>query len=211
MRKRHKKRLYRQMVAGRPMTSLALSGDVDTHNIHPSLFIRIHEGELHRLIRLVMDYPDLETGGQLFGFWLDDGTPVVQYVLGPGKNANHSFAFFNQDIAYLCHVGEVLTRKYGLQHIGEWHSHHKLGLSEPSAHDAKTIFKGLKSETRKRMLLVIATIESGKVSLSGYNFAVDCADYKHAEWSAIPGAGCYRSVVDADRAIHSAICEENHQ
>lgn len=41
--------------------------------------------------------------------------------------------------AYLQSVGDILNSDYGLQHIGEWHSHHRLGLDHPSGHDAQTI------------------------------------------------------------------------
>ena len=105
--------------------------------------------------RCILDYPRIETGGQMFGYWTDDGTPVVLYTIGPGPHANHQPAFFNQDVQYLKEVGSILVHQYGLQHMGEWHSHHQLGLAHPSGHDASTMASGLAASGRNRFLLCI--------------------------------------------------------
>ena len=86
--------------------------------------------------RCILDRKDIETGGQLFGYWTEDGTPVILYAIGPGPRANHQVTFFNQDVDYLVKVGNLLRNRYGLHHIGEWHSHHRLGLAKPSGHDS---------------------------------------------------------------------------
>ncbi|MBP5477171.1 MAG: Mov34/MPN/PAD-1 family protein, partial [Paludibacteraceae bacterium] len=107
--------------------------------LEPSEVAIIYRSELEFVSRCILDYPNIETGGQMFGYWTDDGTPVVLYTIGPGPRANHERSFFNQDVAYLESVGNMLIQKYGLQHIGEWHSHHKLGLAHPSGHDAASM------------------------------------------------------------------------
>ena len=109
-----------------------------THQVQdrPSSNAFIYKSELDFISRCILDYKNIETGGQLFGYWTADGSPVVVYAIGPGTNANHQVAFFNQDVDYLVNVGNVLVHHYGLLHIGEWHSHHKLGLANPSGHDA---------------------------------------------------------------------------
>jgi len=117
------------------------SGDLQTlyRSGSPTPTAMIYQGELDYISRCILDYPNIETGGQLFGFWTAAGTPVVLYAIGPGPRANHQVAFFNQDIEYLTRIGSILTTKFGLQHIGEWHSHHQLGLAQPSGHDAATL------------------------------------------------------------------------
>lgn len=55
----------------------------------------IYQSELEYLSRYTLDYPNIETGGHLFGFWKDDGTPVVTFVLGPGDKSEHSFFCFS--------------------------------------------------------------------------------------------------------------------
>ena len=85
----------------------------------------IYQSELDLISRFVMDYPDIETGGDLFGFWTKEGNPVVQYVIGPGKNTTRTAHSFYQDIDYLKKCGNFLNSRFGLEHIGGWHSHHK--------------------------------------------------------------------------------------
>ena len=75
----------------------------------------IYRSEIDFISRCILDYLDIETGGQLFGFWTAGGIPVVLYAIGPGANANHQVSFFNQDIGYLEQVGRKLFDKYGLK------------------------------------------------------------------------------------------------
>jgi hypothetical protein len=85
----------------------------------PSPLAIIYRSELDYISRCVLDSPNIETGGQLFGFWTSQGAPVVLYAIGPGRNANHQKSFFNQDVEYLDTVGNELLDRYTLQHIGE--------------------------------------------------------------------------------------------
>ncbi len=161
----------------------------------------IYGSELDYISRWILDYPHIETGGQLFGYWTDDGTPVVLYAIGPGPQANHQIAFFNQDIAYLETVGNQLTRTYGLQHIGEWHSHHGLGLSRPSGHDAKSMADGIMDSGRNRFLLCIGTCVDGVSRLLPYNFeAGRWTDYVSAKWIIKPMDSPFRKWIDAELA-----------
>jgi hypothetical protein len=40
----------------------------------------IYQSELDYISRCVLDYPNIETGGDLFGFWTYSGFPVIQYA-----------------------------------------------------------------------------------------------------------------------------------
>ena len=109
----------------------------------PATIAIIYRSEMDYISRCIHDYPNIETGGQLFGFITEAGAPVVCYAIGPGPNANHQSTFFNQDTEYLQNTYNKLNRRYGLRYIGEWHSHHQLGLAKPSGHDASTIVHGM--------------------------------------------------------------------
>ena len=162
----------------------------------------IYRSELEYVLRCILERPHIETGGELFGFWKDDGTPVVAYALGPGPDANHELAFFNQDIRYLTNVGAALTGKYGLEHIGEWHSHHGLGLAHPSGHDAATVAHGVRSHGRNRFLLCIGTCTERSASLGGFAFTKDGGeDYSHVDWRIIGADSPFRGAVDGDCAL----------
>ncbi len=64
----------------------------------------IYKSELDYISRCILDYPNFETGDHLFGYWTENGTPVVLFAIGLGVNANHQKTFFNQDVQYLMTV-----------------------------------------------------------------------------------------------------------
>ncbi len=165
----------------------------------PSPIAIIYQSELDYLSRCVLDYPDIETGGQLFGFWSNQGVPVVLYVIGPGRNANHQGTFFNQDTDYLMSVGNELLNRYGLNHIGEWHSHHQLGLARPSGHDARTMHHGLMKIPQRRLLLCICNYENGRSAANPYNFHEnDLNGYTYAQWQIIKRKSPFREIADTE-------------
>lgn len=143
----------------------------------------IYKSELDYMSRCVLDYPNIETGGDLFGFWTHSGYPVIQYVIGPGPNANHQSTFFNQDGNYLSEIGNKLRETHGLQHIGEWHSHHQLGLAEPSGHDISTVCKAIAQYNLSNFFLVITNIRDNSSSVNGFMFnSQKGRDFDYAGW-----------------------------
>lgn len=105
--------------------------------------VYINEGERKRIEEWVKLKPDIETGGDLFGLWLDNDTAVVQFALGPGEGCSRTETSFFQDTDYLERTGNFFTRQHGLCNIGQWHSHHKLALSEPSNGDHNTVWSNM--------------------------------------------------------------------
>lgn len=176
--------------------------DVDSYLIdekEPAPTAIIYQSELDYLSRCILDYPDIETGGQLFGFWTNQGVPVVLYVIGPGRHANHQQSFFNQDSDYLMTVGNELLNRYGLCHIGEWHSHHQLGLARPSGHDARTMHNGLIRIPQRRLLLCIGNYRNGRSTINPYNFHEnDLHGYADALWQIIEMDSPFRSIADRE-------------
>jgi hypothetical protein len=165
----------------------------------PSETALIYQGELDYISRCILDSPSIETGGELFGYWTASGAPVVLYAIGPGPRANHETSFFNQDVDYLVTVGNRLISRFGLQHIGEWHSHHSLGLDRPSGHDASTVANGIASQGLGRFLLAIGTCRNGQSSFKPYTFhEYFGTNFVSAYWEIKEGASPFRAVVDAD-------------
>lgn len=120
--------------------------------------ILVYENDLDLIAGWVLEQPNHETGGDLFGFWTHSGAPAVQLVLGPGPRACHNVAAFFQDADYLRHAGLHAQERHGLQHIGEWHSHHRLSLAHPSSGDVATLRYLFQHTAFPRFLLCIATI-----------------------------------------------------
>lgn len=157
----------------------------------------IYENELNYLSRCVLDYPDIETGGDLFGFWTHSGFPVIQYIIGPGKNSNHQVALFNQDLNYLRKIGDALRMTHGLQHIGEWHSHHKLGLAEPSGHDITTVTKAIDNYNLNNFFLVITNVHQNSSGINGFMFNRHQGRiFDYTGWVILKGESPIRSVFD---------------
>lgn len=153
----------------------------------------IFKSELDYISRCILDYPDIETGGQLFGYWSEDGVPVVLFAIGPGPKANHQRAFFNQDVDYLLRIGNELNRRFGLEHIGEWHSHHRLGLARPSGHDANTMISTIREKNLGRFLLCIGNCDSVSSSLNP--FMCDAHECRATSWDVIMADSPARGLV----------------
>ena len=119
----------------------------------------IYEEDLRKIQELVQPYPDIETGGDLFGLWQDDRTVIIQRFIGPGKGCKRTASSFYQDVEYLGRVGSLITTEEGLCNVGEWHSHHQMGKPEPSDGDRRTVFSNMPELGLERFMLFIATIE----------------------------------------------------
>ena len=133
------------------------------------LNVYMFEKDIEMVQKLVLRYPDVETGGDLFGLWTTEGDAVLHIVLGPGRNCSRTDVSFNQDIPYLQRNGELLTENYMLGHIGEWHSHHQLRLFKPSQGDSSTVIRHFPRGAVYGFLLIIANIVApDKVKLSPY-------------------------------------------
>lgn len=79
----------------------------------------------------------IETGGDLFGRWTD--IPTILLATKAGPNAQRNNAHFRLDVDYLRQLSETLASDWALRYFGDWHSHHRLGLSSPSGGDQKRI------------------------------------------------------------------------
>lgn len=144
----------------------------------------IFRSEMDYISRCILDCPNIETGGQLFGYWAEDGTPVVLFAIGPGTNANHKTTFFNQDVNYLLTIGTELRNRFGLMHIGEWHSHHQLGLAQPSRHDVETMVSTIREKHLSRFLLCIGNCNGRSSSLNP--FMCDDRTCETTSWNIVP-------------------------
>ena len=164
-------------------------------------YVLTYQSEVDVLSQYILDYPNIETGGQLFGYWTYDGKPVVLFVLGPGPQAGHYNTFFMQDIDYLKKCASTLKRLYGLDHVGEWHSHHQLGLSHPSSHDSHNISSNMRILGYKKFLLCIATCISSESSINAFMFDSSKKEYEQIPWVIKNIDSPYRKIIKDDMFI----------
>jgi hypothetical protein len=173
---------------------------------------QIYQGELQFISECVVEYPDLETGGDFFGFWSREGNPVIQYVLGPGNQTSRTGTSFFQDIEYLRECGTVLHNLFGLEHIGAWHSHHQLGLLRPSVGDVRTMRNALRNRHPSRFLISICNIDGrSSVSIGCFLFSRDDEmDYSPCDVLVLPGDSPVRDRLRRE-GTHSPLAESRQR
>lgn len=99
----------------------------------------------------------VETGGDLFGRW--QANPTIFLATKAGPNAQRDNAHFRLDVDYLRQLSEPLAADWALRYFGDWHSHHRLGLSEPSSGDRRRIRQLGKRNSFPGMVEIIVTTE----------------------------------------------------
>ena len=156
----------------------------------------IYKGELEYLSRCILDYPNIETGGNLFGFYTTFRIPIIQYVLGPGEKSVRSTTHFRQDEIYFNTNADKLINDHALHHIGTWHSHHQLAINHPSGGDANSKFYGMKEDGLDSFLLVIGNYYDRKTSANAYYFSLTNKNYKHCKWVILDGESPIRFQYD---------------
>lgn len=155
--------------------------------------VLIYAAEALRIARFVREYPSIETGGELFGYWTNSGAPVVSYAVGPGRGSVHRDTSFHQNADWLHGLGTDLYDRHALQHIGAWHSHHRFGLNEPSWMDIRTVVRGI--EERSKFLLMIATLDAAPESpvVQNYYLVGRTGRYRPLRLRSLPGESPFRT------------------
>ncbi len=121
--------------------------------------ITIWESEL-RAIAAETSAWSVETGGDLFGIW--DSSPEVLLATRAGPNAQRNHAHFRLDVEYLRHLSAILARDWRIRYFGDWHSHHRLGLSRPSGGDQRRIVNLGRRNQLPSMAEIIVTIDDDR-------------------------------------------------
>ena len=132
--------------------------------------VHIYESEATLISRWTLEYPNIETGGDLFGLWLNANEIVIQAAIGPGEKCRRTATSFFQDEQYLSNVGQSLTQDQGLCNVGSWHSHHTMNLPDPSRGDRDTVWKHLPTPGRFVLLIAAIKTETGAAKVQmGFN------------------------------------------
>ena len=163
--------------------------------IRPPSAGMIYESEKKRISDYVMKYPNLETGGSMYGWYSESGLPIIALITGPGKNAMHHEVRFHADEAYSLEIDNAIVG-YGLQHLGEWHSHHKMDLNHPSGVDCDAMRTSLASQNSSigRFLCGIANIVGKEVTFNMYFFSKgNGGSYSHTPLVDQPGCSPLRT------------------
>lgn len=163
--------------------------------ITPNNKVIIYQSELDYLSKCIIESPQIETGGNLFGLWTPFGIPMIHYVVGPGPNAIHNPTHFRQDFEFLDRNANFLVKEHALHHIGSWHSHHSLGLSQPSSGDAESTLSGIKECNLMSFILLIGNYRHGRSTVNAFRYFSngECVKLK---WVILKGESPFRLVYD---------------
>jgi hypothetical protein len=161
--------------------------------------VLIYESELNFIAQCILDYPETETGCDLFGFWSHSGHAVVQYIIGPGERAKRTVTSFHQCEDYLKSIGDELRKTHGLQHLGNFHSHHKFKLKKPSQHDSATVVKAMNSYHLNRFLLMIGNIvNENSTTINAFQYTRGKEQlYDRSGFVVMPGISPIRTIFEA--------------
>lgn len=159
----------------------------------------IYTSELEIISKAILEFPDVETGGDLFGYFTYSGFPIIMYVIGPGELAKRTETTFHQDEDYLKSIGDELRAKHGLQHLGNFHSHHTFTLKKPSQQDSTTVVKAMNTYQLDRFLLMIGNIVNGdSTTINAYQYNRGKEHlYDHSGFVVLPGESPIRTIFDA--------------
>lgn len=157
--------------------------------------IIIYKSELDYLSKCILESPQMETGGNLFGLWTPFGIPFIQYVVGPGRNAEHHHAHFRQDFDFLDKNADFLVKEHALHHIGTWHSHHSLDLDHPSGGDTRSTLSGMRECRLKSFVLLIGNYRHGKSTMNAFRY-YDNGSCIKLKWIILDGESPVRQIYD---------------
>lgn len=147
----------------------------------------------------------IETGGDLFGRWHD--IPTVLLATKAGPNAQRNNAHFRLDVDYLRQISETLASDWALRYFGDWHSHHRLGLSSPSGGDQKRIHNLASRNEFPGMTEIIVTLEDTRTEPTirihpwAYDFTAGNGGPQPIKVKVLPGISPIRQVLLARRAV----------
>lgn len=117
--------------------------------------VMVYRSELRAIAAEANKHPDQETGGDLYGLWTHGQRPVVFLATGPGPGASGRHSDFQQDHHYIMDCERILYNSFGIQYLGDWHSHHWIGMSTPSKGDVTRAHRVLSRSNRQRIVEII--------------------------------------------------------
>ncbi|MDM8542787.1 hypothetical protein QUF90_17060 [Desulfococcaceae bacterium HSG9] len=160
--------------------------------------VYIYESEHSSILAEVQQHPNIETGGDLFGTFSHGDMPVIWWATRPGPNALRKMAEFRQDVGFTTKWQKYLMDNFALQYIGSWHSHHKLGLKQPSKGDEQAAQNYARRHNRHRTLEIIVTFEKEKITLRPYFYPdAQTKGWVEAEFRTLKGKSPIRQKIQA--------------
>ena len=147
----------------------------------------------------------VETGGDLFGRWHD--LPTIYLATKAGPKAQRDHAHFRLDVEYLRELSETLAADWELRYFGDWHSHHRLGLTSPSGGDKRRIVSIAGRNQFPAMSEIIVTLEDSlsepriRINPWIYDLSSEDSGPFPLQVKILPGLSPIRQALIASRAL----------
>ncbi|MFJ1456123.1 hypothetical protein [Nocardia sp. N2S4-5] len=134
--------------------------------------VRVYESELALIADETRGHVDLETGGNLFGLFSHGGGPTVFLATRPAGRFRKTPTALELDPGITRELEELAWKRYGVQCIGMWHSHHWIGLLEPSNGDRERTRRYAQKYDRPQYTEILANFVGERPSRAGEDAAV---------------------------------------
>lgn len=182
----------------------------DPGNTRTGTPVLIFQSELACIEEETLRWPDRETGGELFGYFTYAGWPVVHRVINANATARRGSATFHPNANQIDREGRELIDGYGLQHLGQWHSHHRFALNCPSRVDRATVADAIRTYRLHSFVQVIANVRNrghSDFAMAHAYFYRDTApdQCQPMPWLVLPGSSPVSALTGVDVALTSAI------
>ncbi len=175
-----------------------------------SVDARVFSEELASLYQLIAESEDVETGGELLGLWSHQGSPTIMLVTGPDDDATRTKTHFLQPPDIHMMIERYMWDRFGLQVLGIWHSHHRLGLTELSDGDRHRTKRYADTHGRARYVEFLGYIDpAGRPRIRPYLYA-DAGQLAESpvEILELPGRSPIRDTLRSDpppTALHTSL------
>ncbi|MFD1542612.1 hypothetical protein [Nonomuraea guangzhouensis] len=140
--------------------------------------VRIYESELAVITDETVDHHELETGGSLFGLFGHGGGPTVFLATRPAGEVLKRQASLELDPQVTRALEQVAWDGFGVQCIGMWHSHHWIGLMEPSSGDRERTRRYAQKYHRPQYTEILANFVSQEPPNSRRGLGRPGTDYR---------------------------------
>ncbi|MCX5674656.1 MAG: hypothetical protein NTX87_06575 [Planctomycetota bacterium] len=132
-------------------------------------YLTIFQSELQVICAIAIARGRCEIGGICFGVRSRGGRFIIFYVTGPGPNATHAYARFQQDVGFFHQVVPTVEGLYGVQYTGDWHSHHFLQLDHPSFGDLSQVESVCRDNNFAQWMGLITTFDGDRPEKGRYD------------------------------------------
>lgn len=154
-------------------------------------YISMFIGDLIAIAANALAFKNVENGGALFGLRSNGGRPVVYLVTPAGPGATREYAHFAQDPDYLYGLAKWLQEEFGLQYLGNDHSHRKVAPSHPSGGDEGQAIRMMDKFSLQNMIQIIVTFvgpeKDPKARIDAYLYSNEHEGYRPVKIKLLQG------------------------